>query len=306
MTFATQLKQMPRPQAIGVSSDASHGAPIHMNVSNVEGLIHPQGGDDVFWTIQNNVRAVEAQRRATGRPMIVHLNHPNFGFAVAAEDLMRVRGERFFEVYNGHPHVHNKGDHQHAGTERIWDIVLAHRLGVLGLPVMYGLANDDGHEYHDIPSRASEPGRGWVMVLTEDLTPAALVDSLEAGRFYASSGVALQRVAAGAESLVVEVDPAAGADYTIEFIGTRRGADLTSEPVHGEEGEPIEATHRYSDEVGQTLATVRGPRGEYRYNGDELYVRARVTSSAPHPNPSDPGDPQMAWTQPVVVSGETE
>ena len=77
---------------------------------------------------------------------MVHLNHPNFYYAVTAEDLMQVRGEKFFEVYNGHPIVHNSGDEQHASTERIWDIVLTKRLAELDLPVMYGLATDDGHE----------------------------------------------------------------------------------------------------------------------------------------------------------------
>jgi hypothetical protein len=38
-------------------------------------------------------------------------------------------------------------------------------------------------------------------------------------------------------------------------------------------------SRRYSDEVGQVLAEVRGPVAEYRFRGDELYVRARVVSS---------------------------
>ena len=103
--------------------------------------------------------------------MIIHLNHPNFGFAVTAEDLMGVRGEKFFEVYNGHSGVNDSGDEIHADTENIWDIVLAHRLREFFLPVMYGIAVDDCHQYHKIPSPAagSEPGRGWVMVLTDDL-----------------------------------------------------------------------------------------------------------------------------------------
>jgi len=34
--------------------------------------------------------------------------------------------------------------------------------------------------------------------------------------------------------------------------------------------------------------------------GNELYVRARVTSSKPHPNPFAEGDHEMAWVQPVL------
>ena len=40
--------------------------------------------------------------------------------------------------------------------------------------------------------------------------------------------------------------------------------------------------------------------------GDELYVRARVTSSRKHPNPFAEGDMEMAWVQPVVGPADYE
>src|SRR6185295_7840330 len=124
-------------------------------------------------------------------------------------------------------------------TERIWDVVLTRRLAELRLPLMYGLATDDGHNYHEIPSRKSEPGRGWVMVLARELTAAALIEALEAGRFYASSGVALKRLIATPSRIEVEVDPQPGVEYTIEFLGTRRGFDPASEAVVDKMGKPV-------------------------------------------------------------------
>ena len=38
----------------------------------------------------------------------------------------------------------------------------------------------------------------------------------------------------------------------------------------------------------------------YTLTGKEMYVRAKVTSSKPHPNPYAKGDVEVAWTQPVV------
>ena len=36
--------------------------------------------------------------------MFPHINHPNFVWAMTAEDLIiALEGEQFFEVYNGHP-----------------------------------------------------------------------------------------------------------------------------------------------------------------------------------------------------------
>jgi hypothetical protein len=287
-------------------SDRHERLPIHLNASNILELIPPIGGRSVYEVIQNNIRAVMDQRERTGQPMIVHLNHPNFGFAITAEDIMQIRGDRFFEVYNGHPSVHNSGDEHHAGTERVWDIVLTRRLAELNLPVMYGLAVDDGHNYHNIPTRGADPGRGWVNVLSGELSAAALIEALEAGRFYSSSGVELRRVSSTEKGLAVEVEPVEGETYTIEFLGTRKGYDPASEPVLDSDGKEVRATRRYSDDVGEILATVQGTKASYEFTGDEIYVRARVTSSAEHPNPSEPGEPQRAWCQPVVGPGAAQ
>lgn len=274
--------------------------PIHINAGNIYEKLGPAGGSSVADVIQNNVDAVMAQRERTGQVMMVHLNHPNFGWAVRAEDLMRIIGERFFEVYNGHPGVNNKGNAERAGTERIWDVVLTKRLAELRLPAMYGLAVDDGHDYHNIPSRKSEPGRGWVMVLAPKLTPTSLILALEAGRFYSSSGVTLKTVESSDRGLSLEVDPVPGEAYTIEFFGTRKGYNPVGEPVLGKDGKTLNTTHRYSAEIGASLGKVTGTTARYDFKGDEIYVRATVTSSALHPNPSEVGDFQQAWVQPVL------
>ncbi len=280
-------------------SDKFGRLPLHLNAHHVHEPITPRGGNSVVEVLQNNVDAVIAQRERTKQPMMVHVNHPNFGWGVTAEDLMQVVGENFFEVYNGHPGVNNSGDHHHASTERIWDIILTRRITELDLPLMYGLATDDGHNYHNIPSRGSEPGRGWVMVLSRALTPEALLESLEAGRFYSTSGVVLERVASSSAGIEIAIRDEPGVTYTTEFIGTRRGFDATSEPVRNEQGEELPVTRRYSDDVGTVLGRVEGTHVKYVCRGDELYVRARVTSSRPHPNPSEVGEFERAWIQPV-------
>lgn len=281
-------------------SDAFQKFPVHMNANNVKELIVPRHGGSVAETIQNNTDALIAQRERTGQPMMIHLNHPNFGFGVTAEDLMRIRGENFFEVYNGHPGVNNSGNKEHASTERIWDIINSFRLSELKMPPLFGLGTDDGHAYHNIPSRASEPGRGWVMVLSETLTPESLIAAMEAGRFYSSSGVTLERVTSLTDGLDVAVKADADVKYTIEFLGTRRGFDTKSEPVLDKEGKEVRATRRYSDDIGKVLARTEGTTASYRFTGNELYVRARITSSRQHPNPSEVGELERAWTQPAI------
>src|SRR5688572_17959422 len=130
-------------------SDKAEGVPVHLNATNIQELIQPLGGMTVRETIAANVRAVEEQAKKKGREIMVHLNHPNFGLAITAEDLAEVVSERFFEVYNGHPGVKHTGDEHHPSVERLWDIANTIRLGQLHAPPLYGIATDDTHDYHN-------------------------------------------------------------------------------------------------------------------------------------------------------------
>jgi hypothetical protein len=281
-------------------SDVAKGRPIHINISNVGAVIRPQGGTSVYETIQNNINAVWAQRKELNRPVLPHLNHPNFGWAVTAEDLMKVDGENFFEVYNGHPAVRNEGDDLHASTERIWDIVLTQRLTKLNLPVMYGLATDDSHSYHETSITLSNPGRGWVMVQAKRLTPESIVNAMERGDFYSTSGVTISSIHADKSGLKIEIEGEEGVTYSTEFVGTREGFDEMSIPYTTDAGQPLPVTHKYSDEIGEVLKTVCGTSPSYTFSGDEIYVRARIVSSKKMENPYFEGETERAWVQPVV------
>jgi len=272
--------------------------PVHINATNLRKKISARGGTNVLDVMQRGVDAVLEQRRQTGQPMFPHINHPNFGWGITAEDLMQVQGERFFEVYNGHPSVHNEGNATHAGMERMWDIVLAWRIGKLDLPPMYGLAVDDSHHYHSHGVGKSNNGRGWVMVRSERLDPPSLIAAMEAGEFYSSSGVSLRQIQRAGNTMRIEVEAESGVTYSIRFIGTRRGFDASRSPVVSAKGEPVRATQRYSDQIGETFSVVVGSRAEYSARGDELYVRAVVHSSKKIANPYRKGETAAAWIQP--------
>lgn len=282
-------------------TDSYQDLPVHMNATNVRDYIPPQGGGSVREVMQNNVDAVFYQRRNTGQRMIPHLNHPNFHWGVTAEDLARVRGERFFEVYNGHPSVNDAGDSTHASTDRLWDIALTLRLIGPEPEPLFGMAVDDSHNYHQQGIGHSNAGRGWVRVRARHLTPESLIAALEAGDFYASSGVTLKDVRVAGGELVIEIEAEEGVRYRSEFIGTRRGFDRESRPVIGADGAVLPVTRRYSEQVGEVLAEVQGTRASYRPRGDELYVRGRVISSKTKANPAVAGQKETAWTQPWIL-----
>jgi hypothetical protein len=165
---------------------------------------------------------------------------------------------------------------------------------------MFGLGVDDGHHYHTNDVQLSNAGRGWVHVRARSLRVEDLIAALEAGDFYASSGVELRDVRRHGDRLDVEVLPTPGTQYRIEFIGTRRNFNPTRSPLTSTTGIPLRVSQRYSPDIGTVLAVVDGTKASYQLHGDELYVRARITSSKPKPNPGRPGEMEAAWTQPLI------
>lgn len=268
-------------------SDRSEGKPVHINATNLAEVIAPAGGATVREAMQNNLRLILEHEKAHGRQVLPHINHPNFGYAMTAEDIAAVVSERFFEVYNGHPGINHLGDKDHPSIETMWDQINAIRCGAAKVPPIMGIATDDSHEYHGKPG--SRPGRGWVMVRSRFLTPEHLIKAMKRGDFYASSGVTLQDVQFDSErrELSVQVQPQQGATYQIEFIATLKHAG-----EGGDEGE----THHH---VGEVVASHQGNQASYKMTGNELYVRAVITSDQPHVDPSFKDQKQQAWTQPV-------
>jgi hypothetical protein len=214
--------------------------PIHVNGFDVRRLVDPPSAATVVEMVQGMVDGIRA---ADGIPSI---NHPNFGWAISADELAAVQRTKLFEIYNGHPQVNNLGGGTVPGMEEVWDRLLT------GGKLIFGIAVDDAHHFkRPWDPTASSPGHGWVYVQAPALEPRALVAALEEGRFYASTGVELQALEASPTGLRVAVKPTAFSKYRVQFIG--RG--------------------------GRVLQEVAEPDARYVYSGDEGYVRARVIES---------------------------
>jgi hypothetical protein len=112
----------------------------------------------------------------------------------------------------------------------------------------------------------------------------------------------LKSLQSGDGRIALEIKAEAGVEYVIEFIGTRKGYDRKTVAVKAADGSEPRVTRRYSADVGMVLAAVKGPKAEYVLKGDELYVRARVTSTKPMKSSPVGGEVEMAWTQPVSAA----
>ena len=225
---------------------------VHVNGLNIPRVIAPRTDSTLLGTVQKNVDAV---REAAGVP---HINHPNFGWSLTPEILARVRGDKLIEIFNGHPLVHNNGGGGAPGMEAAWDYMLTSGKRI------YGIATDDAHHFTgEFAANRANPGRGWVAVRAQRLDARAILGEMEAGRFYASTGVELDSVAVSGREMRIHIRQRGDFRFTTEFIG--RGGTV----------------------LGRTGANP----AVYRLTGGETYVRARVTDSGGF----------IAWIQPVFV-----
>jgi len=250
---------------------------IHMNATNIQKRIDPQGGNSIVEVMQNNIDKVIEQRKETGVPIMQHLNHPNFHYSVTLDDMIALKGERFFEVYNGHPSVHNMGDSTHISTEEMWDLINIAYLES-NKPLLYGIATDDSHHYHRKGKSFSNAGRGWVMVQSDTLSAASLITDMEAGEFYASTGVSLKTLENDNKELSIAVEAEEGISYKIEFIGCKKGDSKTT-----------------------ILKEIDGTEANFKIDDDILFVRCKITSTKLQENPIENILYETAWTQPILV-----
>ncbi len=119
--------------------------------------------------------------------------------------------------------------------------------------MVYAVASDDNHY------KEANVARGWIVVRSPALTEEAIEENIRNGNFYASSGIVLNDYQVGNSS--VSIDSENG--DSIIFIGKN----------------------------GLVLDRISGKSATYHWNGDELYVRAKITNL----------EGEAAWTQPVFV-----
>lgn len=262
---------------------------IHTTALNTRGVVPWDFNHiDKSRIVRNHV---EGAREAGGEAI---LNHPNFQFALTADDMRPVRELRFFELFNGHPSVHNEGSETRASTEAIWDDLLTDGR------LLYGVSSDDAHQFKSWSADVSNPGRGWVVVESEALEPDAITEAMKRGDFYSSSGVHLRAGSrdTDARRCYLAVDEAATLrELEWEGIRGRRAKEGDAAPAEGWRLSFIGPEGRVLESVAATEAVFTLPEGV-------AYGRAVASFTRRHP---DRGlESFFAWLQPVFGDGREE
>jgi len=223
---------------------------------------------------------VDEAIKAGGTPI---LNHPNFHYAVSATNILPVKNLHLFELFNGHPSVHNHGDQNHPSTEEMWDYLLTEGMRI------FAVAADDAHHYDVLAPNKANPGRGWVMVQAATLDEDEIIDAMLAGDFYASTGVFLESCEMRSATYAVEVD-ARRTKQELACLPSSSGKYVEN----GTEGFRIE----FIGPNGDVLETVSGEQAQFSFDASLPYVRAKVTYTRKHPGGSG-FEEYYAWGQPV-------
>ena len=239
-----------------VSDTTAYAQPGFVTIPGIEMHGHDPYTGERYHILATGVSGFERSSESWGPQEAIDRVNAGGGFAVmahpywlgqSAHDMLEIEGFVGMEVFNSVCDVTRaKGF-----SGQTWDEYM------LQAGLTWGFATDDSHWKY------GAEGRGWVMVRTEDFTPAGLVAALRRGHFYSSMGPEIRDLQVDDGQVRVRTSPAA----RISFIAARaRGSS------HRAGSEPLRAaTH----ELG----------------GEEIYVRVEVEDA----------EGRVAWSNPIPV-----
>lgn len=185
--------------------------------------------------------------------MITMLNHPAWSHN-SFEEALTLQNYFAVEIYNHKAEVRNGN----GSSVAHWDYLLNKGRRV------WGIATDDAHDTSHGHVNGQYFG-GWIVVSAKALTPVALVEGLKKGRFYATTGPEIQEISIENDELKVRCSGA----KKIKFLTGR-----------------LRREHCVCD-----LDNGDVTQGQYKINGDEIWVRIEIVD----------GQGKTAWSNPVFI-----
>jgi hypothetical protein len=230
----TSFLLIPGEEVIGYGNELE----LEINAFDIHKAILPLHNSSLLSALQD---CIDTVRRQNGVPMI---NHPYYNW--------RLDGKILLESQNC-----NQGDDEHPALEEVWDFLLTAGRRI------YGVASDDAHIYQQSGADLSNPGRGWVVVRAKKLDVHEIMQNLDAGLFYSSTGVEIADLRIKPTRLEILIKEMGSTEYTTEFLGSG----------------------------GKVLHRTKNNPAVYDLSTESNYVRAKITDM----------DGRCAWIQPVFV-----
>jgi hypothetical protein len=187
------------------------------------------------------------------------VNHPNFDRALRPPDVLAAERAPLIEIMSRHPYVYSAGTAERPPAEIFWDYALGAGLRRMAVAV------DDMHHLRAAGGKPARAGGAWIEVFATQPEPSAICEALRRGRLYATTGALVRRIKVSESTYSIWT---AVPDSVVVFLG------------HG------------GEELARLGPMQAGGVAAYQLRGGELYVRARISSSA-----------GQAWTPAIFVQG---
>jgi len=116
------------------------------------------------------------------------------------------------------------------------------------------------------------------MVESDSINTESLINAMESGKFYATSGIYLKKVIHTKNRYTIEVDSQSNVNYEIIFYGYKKNTESVIE-----------------------LSRSQSNKATYAIENDDIFVRAKIISDQKISNPYKEGETASAWTQPILL-----
>ncbi len=228
----------------------------HVLALNVNNAVGPTDRNMGEWPkekiLQDGINKIS---HAHGIPVICH---PSWEWTFTEKEIMLTKNCSFFEVCNAAPDCNSYPTPGLSANEQIWDKLLSANFR------FKGIATDDAHLYHrNYDPRISIGGKGWIVVKSKNLVKKNILNAIINGCFYATTGIEILQYSVTKKQIRISIHPKGREKVTFEFFGNQ----------------------------GELLKQAFGESSEYTINGDENYIRIRMSSTSG----------TWAWTQPIFL-----
>ena len=181
--------------------------PVHINGLGISAMPELRNYSSIPECLQG---AIDGIRKLGGVPVV---NHPNFFWALEARHLLGLRDCHLFEIWNSSTDCNNLGAGGFKSTDAFWD-----ELSAAGQR-WHGIASDDAHDFQgEFYGYKSLPGQAWVVVRAEALTQSNILEALENGDFYSTTGITLDSLEVTNRTVKLEIRSEHHYKYSTELI----------------------------------------------------------------------------------------
>ncbi|MBQ8879247.1 MAG: PHP domain-containing protein [Clostridia bacterium] len=194
----------------------------------------------------------EMIRIAHSRGFLVSYNHANWSLETA-EDYLKYDGFDFVEIYNHGCVVDGYQDDEHVYSDMLMQ-------GKRVMPT----ATDDNHNRRDIFDPTGDSFGGFVMINADTLDYGSIIEALERGEFYASTGAYIYSITRDGDTVTVKASPSSKI--------VLRYSHRIVKAVYDPDGNMTEATFTLPRADMDFRITVHGRNGEKAYS---QYYRSR-------------------------------